>query len=200
MSKHQDSPSTQQDETPSVPGRRRFMNTAALAGLATVVACTDKGTPATPAAAASAASGAAATGAEHTIAGLHPKPGELDTYYGLWSGGHTGDMRVMGMPSGREIHRIPMFVPDALVGWGITNESKKVIRTLPAWASTGRPPLISLSLLLIFIVPSYCFFFFFFNDTATTEIYTLSLHDALPIYSRTIKRHVPSLPNFIRGN
>src|SRR2546422_11593747 len=29
-------------------------------------------------------------------------------------------------------------------------------------------------------------FFFFFNDTATTEIYTLSLHDALPI-SRAIK-------------
>src|SRR5437016_12065618 len=27
------------------------------------------------------------------------------------------------------------------------------------------------------------FFFFFFNDTATTEIYTLSLHDALPILS-----------------
>src|SRR5438067_4840605 len=26
------------------------------------------------------------------------------------------------------------------------------------------------------------FYFFFFNDTATTEIYTLSLHDALPIY------------------
>src|SRR2546427_5073341 len=30
---------------------------------------------------------------------------------------------------------------------------------------------------------STCFFFFFFNDTATTEIYTLSLHDALPISS-----------------
>src|ERR1022692_858876 len=28
----------------------------------------------------------------------------------------------------------------------------------------------------------FLFFFFFFNDTATTEIYTLSLHDALPIY------------------
>src|SRR3712207_7896458 len=27
---------------------------------------------------------------------------------------------------------------------------------------------------------------FFFNDTATTEIYTLSLHDALPIYSRGV--------------
>src|SRR5258707_6088333 len=29
---------------------------------------------------------------------------------------------------------------------------------------------------------SYILLFFFFNDTATTEIYTLSLHDALPIY------------------
>src|SRR2546423_15405784 len=29
------------------------------------------------------------------------------------------------------------------------------------------------------------FFFFFFNDTATTEIYTLSLHDALPIFRQT---------------
>src|SRR3712207_9067648 len=28
------------------------------------------------------------------------------------------------------------------------------------------------------------YIFFFFNDTATTEIYTLSLHDALPIYGR----------------
>src|SRR5438067_12095475 len=32
------------------------------------------------------------------------------------------------------------------------------------------------------------FFFFFFNDTATTEIYTLSLHDALPIYLRAPPR------------
>src|SRR5256885_3801838 len=31
------------------------------------------------------------------------------------------------------------------------------------------------------ILSFVCFFFFFFNDTATTEIYTLSLHDALPI-------------------
>src|SRR5438874_9983722 len=29
------------------------------------------------------------------------------------------------------------------------------------------------------------FFFFFFTDTATTEIYTLSLHDALPIFANT---------------
>src|SRR5256885_5816865 len=32
------------------------------------------------------------------------------------------------------------------------------------------------------------FCFFFFNDTATTEIYTLSLHDALPIFRRDFRR------------
>src|SRR6266480_6574130 len=33
----------------------------------------------------------------------------------------------------------------------------------------------------MFVFTFFFFFFFFFNDTATTEIYTLSLHDALPI-------------------
>src|SRR5258708_23335769 len=32
-------------------------------------------------------------------------------------------------------------------------------------------------------------FFFFFNDTATTEIYTLSLHDALPIWPQLVCDH-----------
>src|SRR5256885_5737132 len=32
----------------------------------------------------------------------------------------------------------------------------------------------------------FLFFFFFFNDTATTEIYTLSLHDALPIFGQVV--------------
>src|SRR5438445_5109792 len=41
---------------------------------------------------------------------------------------------------------------------------------------------------LILLITSSPFFFFFFNDTATTEIYTLSLHDALPISK------VPSIP------
>src|SRR5207237_9640029 len=33
---------------------------------------------------------------------------------------------------------------------------------------------------------SFFFFFFFFNDTPTTEIYTLSLHDALPIWAEQL--------------
>ncbi|MDO9467151.1 MAG: TAT-dependent nitrous-oxide reductase [Thiobacillus sp.] len=109
------------------PGRRKFLNTAALIGLSGaglsvgLSACKREeavapGTPSAPAA---------------HVSSAHLKPGELDTYYGLWSGGHTGDFRVLGLPSGRELHRVPCFVPDALVGWGITNESKAIMGTKP---------------------------------------------------------------------
>src|SRR5438132_13126529 len=42
----------------------------------------------------------------------------------------------------------------------------------------------SVHLILTYFVISSLSLFFFFNDTATTEIYTLSLHDALPISDR----------------
>src|SRR2546430_10079327 len=41
------------------------------------------------------------------------------------------------------------------------------------------------------------FFFFFFNDTATTEIYTLSLHDALPIFRAGAKRRCTTISWFV---
>src|SRR3712207_9458764 len=49
-------------------------------------------------------------------------------------------------------------------------------------------------MLIISVLP----IFFFFNDTATTEIYTLSLHDALPI-SRHGRRHVADREGRARG-
>src|SRR5215211_1325082 len=46
-------------------------------------------------------------------------------------------------------------------------------------------PTFCLQLLERLVVGEVLFLFFFFNDTATTEIYTLSLHDALPISRRS---------------
>src|SRR5204863_7925920 len=43
------------------------------------------------------------------------------------------------------------------------------------------------------------FFFFFFIDPATTEIYTLSLHDALPIYRRAGGRAFPAVRRWCRA-
>src|SRR5258706_7443644 len=47
---------------------------------------------------------------------------------------------------------------------------------------------------------SFFFFFFFFNDTATTEIYTLSLHDALPIYATMLwTSHAQTVAQVLRA-
>src|SRR2546429_6912981 len=51
------------------------------------------------------------------------------------------------------------------------------------------------SVLFYLLLLYFSFFFFFFNDTATTEIYTLSLHDALPISTPSAKSTAcPSTP------
>src|SRR6266511_6357450 len=53
-------------------------------------------------------------------------------------------------------------------------------------------PILHLKIIRVFS-SFLCSFFFFFNDTATTEIYTLSLHDALPICSLVTTLPLPTL-------
>ncbi len=117
------------DELPDL-GRRKFLNTAALVGLSGaglsigLSACKKKDE-----------AGTAGAPAGKTDAPSHGQyevlPGQLDEYYSFSSGGHSGDVRIYGLPSGRQLKSIPVFNTDCLVGWGITNESKAILGTKP---------------------------------------------------------------------
>ncbi|MFC0219894.1 TAT-dependent nitrous-oxide reductase [Pseudochelatococcus lubricantis] len=115
------------EETKPHMSRRQLLGTtaaAAAAGAASVGgAFTLAGGTTTPAMAQSATP-AGRSGAGHVN---EVKPGELDEYYVFFSSGQTGEVRIIGMPSMRELMRIPVFNRCSATGWGQTNESRKIL-------------------------------------------------------------------------
>lgn len=75
---------------------------------------------------------------------VYVAPGEHDEFYAFMSGGFSGQVSVVGLPSGRLFRRIPVFSVDAEKGYGFDEETKPMLNTTHGfipWDDSHHPKL-----------------------------------------------------------
>jgi len=73
---------------------------------------------------------------------VYVAPGELDKYYGFLSGGQSGSVFVIGIPSGRLIREIPVFEPRAAYGYAVNENDprrQELVETGGLWGDSHHP-------------------------------------------------------------
>ena len=96
-------------------------------------------------------------------------PGELDEYYLFYSGGHSGQVFVAGIPSMRHLATIPVFSPYPGTGYGFDEESKALLGEF-TWGDVHHPALSQSDGL-------YDGRWLFVNDNANNRVARIDLRD-----------------------
>jgi len=78
------------------------------------------------------------TGAAEAAIATYVAPGDLDEYYLFYSGGHSGNVFVAGVPSMRHIATIPVFTPYPSTGYGFDKKSKEMLDEY-SWGDAHHP-------------------------------------------------------------
>ena len=77
-------------------------------------------------------------GAAEAAVATYVAPGDTDEYYLFYSGGHSGNVYVGGIPSMRHIATIPVFTPYPATGYGFDKESKEMLGGF-TWGDAHHP-------------------------------------------------------------
>lgn len=96
-------------------------------------------------------------------------PGQHDEYYMFASGGHSGNIFVIGIPSLRRIRTIPVFTPESATGYGFDDETKKMLGDF-TWGDAHHPSLSETN-------GDYDGQLLFINDNANNRAALISLKD-----------------------
>jgi nitrous-oxide reductase len=110
---------------------------AAVAGIVALGLLAGRCAPSAPK---GARKGAAVSDTAAAAMKVYVAPGDLDEYYLFASGGHSGQVYVYGLPSGRHISTIPVFTPYPATGYGFDDESRKMLGEL-TWGDAHHPAL-----------------------------------------------------------
>jgi nitrous-oxide reductase len=114
--------------------------------------------------------GGAATGSgASAAAATYVPPGDLDDMYLFYSGGHSGNVYVAGIPSMRHISTIPVFAPYPATGYGFDDESKAMLGGF-TWGDVHHPSLSRTN-------GEYDGRWLFVNDNANARLARISLRD-----------------------
>lgn len=126
--------------------------------------------------------------AEAAIA-TYVAPGDMDEYYLFYSGGHSGNVYVAGVPSMRHISTIPVFAPYPATGYGFDKETKEMLGEF-TWGDVHHPALSETK-------GDYDGRWLFVNDNANNRMARIDLRD---FKTKQIFGPVPNISGYHGGS